>query len=306
MANQQVSHGYELIPVSSQLVSQFGQYRVNVQDCLKQSEELQNARQARLADCRRKRQDTQQELDSLRARTTVVKAVDPSAAELPDDVVFEDVKRAWDFVTENGGLDMVVAEMRSVCTSRAAVRKLYRDSLADKRLSSKDCVYLIDWDVVDGLVGEQCERGMSIARVLPNCELPAENEDADPNKVHLQLALTAGHDTTELYVDYVEGAMTRVFDAATVKTALERVFALQNVKMLYDTDMAFHEGLTLAQYTERLKKDTLTCIHSSIPLSYTFTPSVGGPEAHGRSRAGSRSVDYRESLRASNNKRARA
>lgn len=205
-----------------------------------------------IADNRLKIQAMQDSVDAMRL------ICEPIGVDMPTDL-YKEVARINEFVEKNGGIENIISEVKAFDeTDLNSIRSRYRRMLAQKGYFPEHA-HLVDWDLLQGRgeTGDARIRGFSVVKMMGSCESSIRNPDADPSKLHMQLALFGSKtETTRLYEIDVPGALKHVNTPAKARQALETVMEASNVKLLYDNDKAAAGGVDFDIYEESLRDDT--------------------------------------------------
>lgn len=123
-------------------------------------------------------------------------------------------------------------------TAPLDINRTYRDNISKRGLAFQ-AVYMVEWDTLYNFhSSNKLPVAYSFATLLTNCEAASKNPDADPDKIHLRLALVAGNDSRELYCEYRNGMMQKV-TTENAKELFDKVFSDDNVKILRSADGEF-------------------------------------------------------------------
>lgn len=196
-------------------------------------------------------------------------------------------------LAERKSKDTVVSTKSS---ERTSTNRVYRKNLSAKGLSS-NCVYMIEWDNLHQFAtSNKLPVAHSFATVMSDCELVSKNPDADPEKIHLRLALIVYAEVNELYCTYRDGMMKKV-TKQNAKELCERVFHADNVATLHAADGGFG---SVEDYKKKLVHDSVMAISGRIPDFYStiaeYTQSTS--ETGLRARSGVNYSERRPSKRA--------
>lgn len=192
-------------------------------------------------------------------------------------------------LAERKNKDTIVSAKSS---KRTSTNRVYRDNLAAKGLSS-NCVYMIEWDSLHRFgTSNKLPVAHSFATLISGCELVGNNPDADPEKIHLRLALVVYAEVKEIYCTYRDGMMQKV-TKENAKELCERVFRADNVATLHAADGGFD---TIEEYNKKLVHDSVMAISGHILDVYStlvtlaeYTRSISKTGLRARS-----SVNYDE------------
>lgn len=184
-------------------------------------------------------------------------------------------------------------------TERASTNRIYRDSLAAKGLSSNS-VYMVEWNSLHKFASfERLPVAYSFAILMSDCEIASKNPEANPEKLHLRLALVVYNEVNELYCDYREGMMRKV-TKSNAKELCERVFQLDNLTTLHASDGGHG---TIVDYKKKLVHDSVMTISGRIPDFYStlaeYTQETG--ETGLRARSGVNYCERRNKKRTRHN-----
>lgn len=199
-------------------------------------------------------------------------------------------------IAERKSKDIVVSAKSS---QRTSTNRVYRNNLSAKGISS-NCVYMIEWDNLHQFgTSNKLPVAHSFATVMTDCELVSKNSDADPEKIHLRLALIVYAEVNELYCTYRDGMMQKV-TKKNAKELCERVFRADNVATLHAADGGFG---SVEEYKKKLVHDSVMAISGRIPDFYStiaaYTQSTS--ETGLRARSGVNYSDRRPSKRVCRN-----
>ena len=221
-----------------------------------------------ISDNKMKIQSMQDSVDAMRL------ICGPIGVDMPTDL-YKEIARVNEFVEKNGGLDHIISEVKAFDDSDlSSIKSRYRRTLAQKGYFPEHS-YLIDWDMLQGRgeTGDDRIRGFSVVKMMGSCESSIRNPDADPAKLHLQLALFGSKtETTRLYEVDVPGALQHLNTPEKAKSALETVMEKSNVKLLYDNDKAAFDGVDFESYEGSLRNDTERLLKFHTPEFDTLLP----------------------------------
>lgn len=224
-----------------------------------------------ISDNKLKIQAMQDSVDAMRL------ICEPIGVDAPTDL-YKEVARINEFVEKNGGIENIISEVKAFDeTDLNSIRSRYRRTLAQKNYFPEHS-YLVDWDMLQGRgeTGDNRIRGFSVVKMMGSCESSIRNPDADPSKLHLQLALFGSKtETTRLYEVDVPGALLHLDTPEKARSALEKVMEKSNVKLLYDNDKAAAGGVDFETYEESLRNDTERLLRFHTPNFDTALLSDG-------------------------------
>ena len=316
---RRIPMGDECALLADKVAQQIRWYNRAVQQVKKNTQAKEEASQKELTRHKDLRQQKQVSLDSINARLSLTwSRLNTDGGPGADNDALKSIRDSFEYVKANGGIDVVKREVKAydadadkAQTQRktpmtAKIKTAYKETLKTHSLVI-NAAYLVDWDKLQGSGewGINRKRGLAVARVLGHCELPSVNSSADPSKIHLQLALMAGfRESTQLYVKHVDGAMQRITDGASAADACRTVFDASNIKLLYESDSAFHEGVSYGEYETQLRRDTTLCITTYLPHVWAYVATMAGSSAGRRCPTGKR-VDYTRNGEGSSSKRSR-
>jgi hypothetical protein len=103
--------------------------------------------------------------------------------------------------------------------------------------------------------------------VLPDCEALEDNDDSDPLKVHVRLALLASDAVNEAYLT-IDAERMILADSSTISELCEDVFSDLNIGVLYAADGPGPECASIETYTKKIKEDSCKMILSHVKDSY--------------------------------------
>jgi len=313
MAPPRIPMGDEIPVLADKIAQQIRWYRKSIEQIKASTRAKEQTWERELNQHKDHRQQKQVSLDSIKARLSLTRAEDGTDA---DDNALKKIRDVFEYVRANGGISTITREVKAYDDAHteptrrtplhAKIKTAYRETIQTHGLVH-NAAYLVDWDKLqgNGEWGINRKRGLSIAKVLNHCELPSVNCDADPSKIHLQLALTAGHrETTQLYAKYVDGAMQRVKDGASAVDACRSIFDTSNVRLLYEGDSACREGVSYEAYEQQLRRDTTLCITTYLPHVWGHVGTMSGTNGGRRGATGKR-VDYTRNGEGSSSKRSK-
>jgi hypothetical protein len=150
---------------------------------------------------------------------------------------------------------------------RSERNKQYRAFLKDKGIV-QGSVYAVEWrNLTDRKDNALLPPATSFVFVLPDCETEEENEDSDPLKIHIRLALRASDAVNEMYTDIDTELMTLV-DTSNITELCDEVFSDLNIGILYSADGPGPEGASADTYSKKIREDSCRLILTHIKDSY--------------------------------------
>lgn len=162
------------------------------------------------------------------------------------------------------------AEKEDTIKEPTEINAKYRANL-DKRSLQADAVYVKTWrSLKNRNSGEDLDDTKSFVRLLSKCELRAENKDADPEKLHLQLPFEINDKVfRESYEPHADGDM-KLVTKDNLQSMLTAVFEDDNMRRLYCSyfeEEAVMLDLTTTwmdfeTYKAKLKKDSCKLIET--------------------------------------------
>jgi hypothetical protein len=151
--------------------------------------------------------------------------------------------------------------------ARSERNRKYRQFLKDKGIVFGS-VYAIEWDnLVDRSNNAALPVATSFVLVLPDCEALEDNDDSDPLKVHVRLALLASDAVNEAYLT-IDAERMILADSSTISELCEDVFSDLNIGVLYAADGPGPECASIETYTKKIKEDSCKMILSHVKDSY--------------------------------------
>lgn len=192
-----------------------------------------------------------------------------------DEQIVWRVSAALRYCDKVGGLDEMRRQVEASSTLKTRKKtfqrnernKEYRQFLKDKGIVPNS-IYAMEWtNLVDRSDNLTLPPAVSFVFVLPDCETHEDNNDSDPYKIHVRLALCAHDAVNEVYVD-VDSSRMRLVEFSNVTEICDEVFSFLNVGILYSADGPGPEGVTVEAYTKKLKEDSCRLILTHVKDVY--------------------------------------